>query len=157
MQNFDTKQFTEQLESMFFAPARAYATLSVDFTEKLANAQLEAGKTYSEISLAQLRSLLDVKDSEGLRSYLEDQQKVAKDLTDRLKGDTEKVVALHQDFVEQSQKLTESNVKQVSAAVESNVKQVSDAAENSIKQVTEAAEDTAKPATASAAKSKAAK
>ncbi|WP_046080269.1 phasin family protein [Halomonas sp. HG01] len=112
MQNFDTKQFTEQFESMFFGPARAYASLSVDFAEKLTNAQLEAGRAYSETGMAQLRALLDVKDAEGLRSYMEGQQKVAKDLTERLKGDAEKVVSLQQDFVQQSQKLTEENVKQ---------------------------------------------
>ncbi|MCK2183343.1 phasin family protein [Halomonas getboli] len=112
MQNFDTKQFTEQFESLFFGPARAYASLSVDFAEKLTNAQLEAGRAYSETGMAQLRALLDVKDAEGLRSYMEGQQKIAKDLTERLKGDAEKVVSLQQDFVQQSQKLTEENVKQ---------------------------------------------
>ncbi|MFG6178396.1 phasin family protein [Halomonas sp. THAF12] len=112
MQNFDTKQFTEQFESLFFGPARAYAGLSVDFAEKLTSAQLEAGRAYTETGLAQVRALLDIKDAEGLRSYMEGQQKVAKDLTERLKGDAEKVVSLQQDFVQQSQKLTEENVKQ---------------------------------------------
>lgn len=112
MQNFDTKQFTEQFESMFFGPARAYAALSVDYTEKLVNAQLDAGKAYTDTGLAQLRSLMNVKDAEGLKSYMEGQQKVAKDLTERFKGDAEKVVSLQQDFVQQSQKLTEESVKQ---------------------------------------------
>lgn len=112
MQNFDTKQLTEQFESMFFGPARAYASLSVDYTEKLVNAQLDAGKAYADTGLAQLRSLMNVKDAEGLRAYMEGQQKVAKDLTERLKGDAEKVASLQQDFVQKSQKLTEENVKQ---------------------------------------------
>ncbi|QFU01418.1 Phasin protein [Halomonas sp. THAF5a] len=112
MQNFDTKQITEQFESLFFGPARAYAALSVDYTEKLVNAQLDAGKAYTDTGLAQLRSLMNVKDAEGLKSYMEGQQKVAKDLTERFKGDAEKVVSLQQDFVQQSQKLTEESVKQ---------------------------------------------
>lgn len=112
MQNFDTKQLTEQFESMFVGPARAYAALSMDYSEKLANAQLDASKAYTDTGMAQLRNLLNVKDAEGLRSYMEGQQKVAKDLTDRLKGDAEKVVSLQQDFMQQSQKLTEDNVKQ---------------------------------------------
>ncbi|MBB3188899.1 phasin family protein [Halomonas cerina] len=112
MQNVDTKQFTQQFETLFFGPARAYANLSVDFAEKLANAQLDAGKAYTETGLAQLRALLDVRDAEGLRAYMDNQQQVAKDLTERLKGDTEKVVSLQQDFVQKSQKLTEDNVKQ---------------------------------------------
>ncbi|MEQ6917276.1 phasin family protein [Halomonas aquatica] len=112
MQNFDTKQFTDQFESMLLGPARAYAALSVDYSEKLVNAQLDASKAYTDTGMAQLRSLMNVKDAEGLKSYMEGQQKVAKDLTERLKGDAEKVVSLQQDFVQQSQKLTEENVKQ---------------------------------------------
>ncbi|WP_280550626.1 MULTISPECIES: phasin family protein [unclassified Halomonas] len=109
---FDTKHFdTAQLESMF-APARAFAALSVDTTEKLINAQLEATRAYADTSLAQLRSLVEVKDAEGLKNYMEGQQQVANELTERLKGDAEKVVALQQEFAEESQKLTESNVKQ---------------------------------------------
>ncbi|ERS90588.1 MULTISPECIES: phasin family protein [Halomonas] len=114
--NFDTKAFdTKQFESIFFAPARAYANLAVDYTEKLANAQLDATKAYTDTGLAQLRTLMNVKDAEGLRAYMEGQQKVAKDLAERLKGDAEKVVSLQQDFVQQSQKLTEDNVKQAQA------------------------------------------
>ncbi|CBV42181.1 phasin family protein [Halomonas elongata] len=118
MRDFNTQQFTEQFESLFFGPARAYASLSVDYTEKLLRAQLDAGQAYTETGIAQLRSLLDVKDAEGLRSYMEGQQKVAKELTERFKGDAEKVVSLQQDFVQQSQKLADANVKQASESVE---------------------------------------
>ncbi len=114
--NFDSKQFdTQQFDALFFGPARAYASLAVDYTEKLAHAQLDATKAYTDTGLAQLRTLMSVKDAESLKSYMEGQQKVAKDLAERLKGDAEKVVALQQDFVQQSQKLTEENVKQAQA------------------------------------------
>ncbi|MGM0537510.1 MAG: phasin family protein [Pseudomonadota bacterium] len=117
---FDTKSFdTAQLESMFFAPARAFAALSVDVTEKLVHAQLEATKAYSDVSLAQLRSLIEVKDAEGLKRHMESQQQVAQELTERLKSDAEKAVALQQEFVEQSQKLTESQVKQAQESAKS--------------------------------------
>ncbi|SEK40730.1 phasin family protein [Halomonas daqiaonensis] len=135
---FDTKQFdTAQLESMFFAPARAFASLSVDYTEKLVNAQLEATKAYTDTSLAQLRSLVDVKDAEGLKSYMEGQQKVAQELTERMKGDAEKAVALQQEFVEESQKLTESSVKQAQESTK-------EATETATKAVKEAAPKAAK-------------
>ncbi|PXX94320.1 phasin family protein, partial [Halomonas sp. LBP4] len=98
--DFGAKQFdTAQLESLFFGPARAFAALSIDVTEKLVNAQLDATKAYTDTSLAQLRQLVEVKDAEGLKSYLEGQQEVAKELTERLKGDAEKVVALQQEFI----------------------------------------------------------
>ncbi|SEM92383.1 phasin family protein [Halomonas caseinilytica] len=118
MRDFNTQQFTEQFESLFFGPARAYASLSVDYTEKLLRAQLDASQAYTETGIAQLRSLLDVKDADGLRTYMEGQQKVAKELTERFKNDAEKVVSLQQDFVQQSQKLADANVKQASESVE---------------------------------------
>nr|WP_298249024.1 phasin family protein [uncultured Halomonas sp.] len=116
---FDTKQFdTAQVDSLFFAPARAFAALSLDYTEKLVNAQLEATQAYADVNLAQLRRLTEVKDVEGLKGYFEGQQDVAKQLTERLKGDAEKAVALQQEFVQQSQKLTEGSVKQAQESAE---------------------------------------
>ena len=114
MNNINFGKTTEQLETFFFGPARAYAALTIDYSEKLANAQFDAFKAYSDTTLNQARAALDIKDAEGLRSYIEDQQKLAKDLGERVKGDTEKVVALHQDFAQQSQKLVESSVKTAS-------------------------------------------
>ncbi|MEQ6887384.1 phasin family protein [Halomonas sp. CS7] len=135
---FDTKQFdTTQFESMFFAPARAFAALSVDFTEKMVNAQLDATKAYADTNLAQLRKLVEVKDAEGFKSYLEGQQDVAKQLTERLKGDAEKAVALQQEFAQESQKLTEGSVKQ---------------AQESAQQATETASKAVKEAAPKAAK-----
>ena len=110
---FNAKPFdTAQLESLFFSPARAFAALSVDLGEKLINAQLEASRAYAEASVAQLRSLASVKDAEGLKGFMEGQQQVAQELAARLKGDAEKVVALQQQFVQESQKLTEGSVEQ---------------------------------------------
>lgn len=116
---FDTKQFdTTQVDSLFFAPARAFAALSLDYTEKLVSAQLEATQAYADVNLTQLRRLTEVKDVEGLKGYFEGQQDVAKQLTERLKGDAEKAVALQQEFVQQSQKLTEGSVKQAQESAE---------------------------------------
>ncbi|AXY40740.1 phasin family protein [Halomonas sp. JS92-SW72] len=120
---FNAKPFdTAQLESLFFSPARAFAALSVDLGEKLINAQLEASRAYAEASVAQLRSLASVKDAEGLKGFMEGQQQVAQELAARLKGDAEKVVALQQQFVQESQKLTEGSVEQAQASAQEGVK-----------------------------------
>lgn len=112
MRTLNTNEMTQQFDNLFVAPMRAYANLSVDFTEKMINAQLDAGKAYADTGLAQVREFFSVKDAEGLRSYMEGQQKVAKALTERVKGDADTVVSLQKDFIQQSQKLTEDNVKQ---------------------------------------------
>ncbi|MCE8001753.1 phasin family protein [Billgrantia ethanolica] len=113
--SFDTKPF----EAMLLGPARAYAALSIDYSEKLVGAQLEAAKAYTDTSLAQARKLLEVRDADGLRSYLEGQQQFAKDVTERLKGDAEKAVTLHQDFFQQSQKLAESSLQEAQKVAQS--------------------------------------
>ncbi|WP_422674258.1 phasin family protein [Billgrantia sulfidoxydans] len=110
--SFDTKPF----EAMLLGPARAYAALSIDYTEKLLTAQLDTAKAYTDTGLAQARGLLEVRDADGLRNYLEGQQQFAKDMAERLKGDAERVVSLNQDFVQQSQKLAESSLKQTQQA-----------------------------------------
>ncbi|WP_016914018.1 phasin family protein [Vreelandella stevensii] len=115
MRTFNTNEMTQQFDNLFMAPARAYMTLSIDYSEKLLNAQLDANKAYVDTGIAQVRQLMSVKDADGLRSYMESQQKVAKELAERVKGDADKVVSLQQDFLQKSQKLTEDNVKQAQA------------------------------------------
>lgn len=142
MSNVNVEKNIEQFNSLFLAPIRAYAALSLDYSEKLINAQFEATKACTETGLDQVRALMDVKDMEGLRGYLESQQKVAKDLGERFKGDAEKVVAMNQEFVQQGQKLAEDNAKSVSTAATQATKQ----AEDNIKSVSKAATQATKQA-----------
>ena len=114
MNTVNTNEMTQQFDNMFMAPARAFMTLSA---EKMINAQMDASKAYTDTSIAQMRQMMNVKDAEGLRSYMESQQNVAKELAERAKGDANKVVSLQQDFIQKSQKLTEENVKQAQTAV----------------------------------------
>lgn len=108
MTTFNTNEMNQQFDNFFMAPLRAYTALSIDYSEKMLNAQMDANKAYVDTGIAQMRQLLSVKDAEGLRGYMESQQKVAKELAERVKGDTDKVVSLQQDFLQKSQKrLTE--------------------------------------------------
>ncbi|MGO2242588.1 MAG: phasin family protein [Halomonas sp.] len=117
MNTVNTNEMTQQFDNMFMAPARSFMALSVDYAEKMINAQMDASKAYTGTSIAQMRQMMNVKDAEGLRSYMESQQNVAKELAERAKGDADKVVSLQQDFIQKSQKLTEENVKQAQTAV----------------------------------------
>ncbi|MGB8712982.1 MAG: phasin family protein [Onishia taeanensis] len=119
MSNTNFDQVTQQFESMFFGPARAYAAMTLDYSEKLMAAQFDAAKAYSDLGLSQARAALDVKDAEGLRSYVEGQQKVAKEIGERAKADAEKVVAMNQEVAQQAQKLTEESVSSASKAASS--------------------------------------
>lgn len=116
MNAFNTNEMNQQFDNVFMAPARAYAALTIDYAEKMLNAQVEANQAYAETGINQLRQLTSVKDPQGLRNYMEDQQQVVKQLAERVKGDADKVVSLQQDYFKKSQKLTEENVKQAQAA-----------------------------------------
>jgi len=122
MTNDNFSQYNEQAEKMVMGPTRDYVKLAMDYTERLMEAQLEAAKTYSEIGLNQARAALDIKDTKALQAYAEEQQKVAKDLSERVKGDAEKVVAMNQDFVNEARKLVETNVKTASETAAAQTK-----------------------------------
>ncbi len=114
MTNDTFKMMNDQADKLFMGPTRDYAKLAVDYAEKLIDAQMDAAKTYTEIGLKQARAALEVRDPEAFKAYAEEQQKIAKDLTERVKGDAEKVVAMNQDFVNEARKLVETNVKTAS-------------------------------------------
>ncbi len=116
MTNETFSKVNEQTEKMFMGQTRDYAKLAMDYAEKMIDAQMEAAKTYTDIGMQQARAALEIKDTEALKAYAEEQQKVAKEMSERVKGDAEKVVAMNQDFVNEARKLVESNVKTASEA-----------------------------------------
>lgn len=118
MINAQFDQYTAQAEKLLMGPTRAYGKLAVDYTEKLMTAQLEAVRTYSDIGIQQVRAALDIKDPQGLQQYAEQQQTVVRDLSERVKSDAEKRVAMNQDFANEIRELVESSVKAASAAAQ---------------------------------------
>lgn len=109
-------QYTEQLEKLFTAPARAYTKLAMAYVERMIEAQIDTVQSYSAIGIQQARAALDIKDSQSFQHYAESQQAVAQDLSNRFKADAEKVAAMNQDLVNETQKLMESNVNAASEA-----------------------------------------
>ena len=118
--NFD--KMNDQAEKLFMGPTRDYAKLAMDYAEKMIDAQMEAAKTYTDIGMQQARAALEVKDTEALKTYAEEQQKVAREMTERAKKDAEKVAAMNQDFVNEARKLVETNVKSASEAATKSTK-----------------------------------
>lgn len=114
MAKSNVDQTAQRFEAMFFGPARAYADLALQYTEQVVNTQFAFAKACTETSLDQARAFLEIRDPESFRAYFEGQQKAAKDLSARLQGDTEKVVAMNQEFMQKSQELAEDSAKAVS-------------------------------------------
>ena len=128
MSNDTFDKYTEQAEKLFMAPTRSYAKLAVDYTEKLMAAQMEAVRTYSEIGMQQARAAMEIKDTKGFQQYAEQQQTVAKDLSERVKSDAEKSVAMTQDFANDLRKLVESSVQTASETAQQSVAEAKKAA-----------------------------
>lgn len=122
MSNESSKQIQSQIEETVAGPARTYASLVLEHFEKLTNLQLETAKTYAETGLHQARAALEVKNPSDLQSYVEKQQQVAKELSDRIQGDVEKVTSLNQAFMQNAQKITEDSARKASKTVESATK-----------------------------------
>ncbi|MFY0989903.1 phasin family protein [Halomonas sp. C05BenzN] len=111
MSKATTEKATEQFQSVFIEPARAYGSLALEYSEKLLSAQFDSARAFADMGLAQTRSWLDAKDPESLKQVMEGQQKAAQQMGERFKGDAEKVAALSQEYVQKGQKLVEESVK----------------------------------------------
>ena len=121
-----TQKSTEQFEGLFVEPARAYGSLTLEYYEKLMAAQMDAARAYADLSLAQARAWIDVRDADDLKKVLEGQQKAAQDLSERFKSDAEKVNALGQDFLQKSQKLVEQSLKSATDEAKTAVAKTAD-------------------------------
>ncbi|PRY66767.1 phasin family protein [Vreelandella songnenensis] len=108
---------TQQFESTFVSPMRSYTLAALDYYEKLMGAQIDAARAYSDMTIAQTRTWLDVKDADGFKKALESQQRVASDFMERVKGDSEKVTSISQSFAQKSQQAVEENTQKAADAV----------------------------------------
>jgi len=116
--NKATEKTTQQLESTLVAPMRAYAAQTLDYCDQMLSAQVDAARAYSDFSVAQMRTWLDVKDADSMKKAAESQQKAATDLMERFKGDAEKMNALSKSYLQDSQKLAEDSLKSVTEATQ---------------------------------------
>lgn len=102
-------QFNEQFERLLMGSTRAFMGLGVEHMEKLISVQLEATKAYTELCLRQARAALEIREPKDLESYVQGQQEAVKTLGERVKGDTETVVALNREFAEKAQQLVQKS------------------------------------------------
>lgn len=124
MANDTMNQFSEQFEKAVFGPMRTFFATATDHAEKIAGIQVEAAKAYTDISFKNMREILEIRDSEGLKNYVGKQPEVAKEFGERVKADAEKLTAANQTFVENAQKVTQDSVATVQQAAEEGVEKV---------------------------------
>lgn len=108
-------QVSEQLGKAF-EPARAFAGLTVDHVEKLANFQLEATRAYADIGITQAREALQVADLKSFQDYAAKQREVAEAVTQQVQDDARKLGELGKAYTEETTRLTEQNAAQIRTA-----------------------------------------
>lgn len=108
---------SQQFESVFVSPMRSYTLSALDYYEQLISAQIDATRAYSDMTIAQARTWLDVKDADSFKKAMESQQKTASDLMERMKGDSEKVTSISQNFMQDSQKTAAENTNKAAETV----------------------------------------
>ncbi|MBZ5486055.1 phasin family protein [Halomonas aquamarina] len=110
---------TQQFESTFVSPMRSYTLAALDYYEKLMGAQMDAARAYSDMTISQARTWLDVKDADSFKQALESQQRVASDFMERVKGDSEKMTSIGQNFAQKTQQAAEDGTQRAADAVKS--------------------------------------
>ena len=114
IQTMETMQ--QQIDALVLEPMRAYAALTLDHAARLTAAQIDAYQAYARVALEQVGGLAQVKEVDGLSSYLQTQQQAARQMGERMQGDAGKLVAMNQAFVGKSQELAEQSVRKMSRA-----------------------------------------
>ncbi|MCP1675077.1 phasin family protein [Natronocella acetinitrilica] len=99
-----------------FVPMQKFNALVIDQLAKVAEFQLAAAKTYSEMGVEQLRAVAGIQDAKSLQAFVESQNKVAKTLSEKLNQDVNTLAGLGKDFTAELQKLAQENVSAANKA-----------------------------------------
>ena len=128
MANDTLQQFGDSFEKAVFAPGRSYFAALTDHLEAITSLQIEAAKAYTEITFKEVRGALDIRDAEGLKAYVSSQPELAREFSERVKNDAERLTQANQTFMENAQKVTQDSVSKVQKAAEEGVERVQKAA-----------------------------
>lgn len=99
------------------APAKKLNSLALANFEKLAQFNLENAKAYTDLSIEQLRSALEVNDAKSLQAYVGAQQKVATSVGEKIAKDAAVLADLSKQFAAEVQKLAQEQVAVFSSLV----------------------------------------
>lgn len=105
----------------FLAPARKFNSLMIENAGKVAEFQINAVRSYTDIGLKQFRDTLRVNDVEGFRRLVASQNEASRTLTAKFLADAQALANFGQDFGKEVQKLLAEDVASVMPAAASSV------------------------------------
>jgi len=92
-------------------PAREFNRLAVAQFEKLAEIQLESLKDYTEIGLAQIKSVSAVQEAGDVQDHLSRQNEFLKNVGEKFAADVRALFDLGKDFTDEAQQIARDGVK----------------------------------------------
>lgn len=121
--------FQQQIEQTF-APVRKLQATLIDHAEKVAKFNLEALQSYTELSLNQARELASSDSPEKVQSYLQNAQKTAQQVGEKVLQDGKKFAELNQAAGEDVRKAAEENVATATKAAQDAASKATNAAKD---------------------------
>lgn len=104
--------FVEQYKTAF-APVQKLSALGLANAEKLTALQIKSFEAYSKLALSQIKAALSVQDADSLQTYLADQQKAVKTVSDKLVADAKSIAELGEEFTAEAQKVAKESFEAV--------------------------------------------
>ncbi len=92
-----------------FAPAKKFSSLLIDQIAKVTDFQVNALRSYADLSIEQLRAASKVSDQKSLQDYVSNQSKVAKTVGEKLTADANTLADFGKEFGAEVQKLAQEN------------------------------------------------
>lgn len=115
MSQTNSPNVNASFERLVAAPYRSYADLVLEYCQKLSAAQNDAIRAGTDLGMAQARTWLEARDIESFKLVVESQQKASQDVSERFKGDADRIVALSREYAQKGQQLVQKNLKSLTA------------------------------------------
>lgn len=97
-------------------PGRRFQALMLTGVEKVAQFQLDAVKSYTDLGLRQLREGLELRDVNDVQGFVSKQGERARELGEKVQSDVQTLAGIQQELGTEMQKLLQNNVAGLSEA-----------------------------------------
>lgn len=93
------------------APSKAMTSLAIEKAEALIALNTELLTKYSQMTIANTKAAIEVKDAEAAKEYFSKQGEVAKEVMESMMEDSKKVAKISEEYTAEVQKLVAESVK----------------------------------------------
>lgn len=100
-----------QVDRLFFSPLRAFAGVSLVYSELLLQSQVDLARACSTMSLTQARGALGVRTQADMRAYMERHLRLAESVRGQAVNEAVNLTSLNTLYAEQMGKLADTSIR----------------------------------------------